>query len=78
MENNKIKDYSSQYLQLGAAPYVGDYGDLHTWVMLKTKKDTLTKNWSTYPVLKFFKGNFLIELGYNNKTEWDTHLMYRF
>ena len=76
--NNKIKDYSSQYLQLGAAPYVGDYGDLHTWVMLKTKKDTLTKNWSTYPVLKFFKGNFLIELGYNNKTEWDTHLMYRF
>lgn len=75
---NNIKDYSDQYIQVGFAPYLGEYGDLHTWVMLKSKKNSLLGGNSTYPVLKFFKGNFLIEFGYNDKTEWDTHIMYRF
>ncbi len=74
----KIKDYSDQYLQLGVAPYKGAYGDLHTWIMIKSKKNSLTNNWSTYPILKFFKGNYLMEFGYNDKTEWDVHLIYRF
>ena len=58
--------------------HLGEYGDFHTWIMVKSKKNDLLKNWSTFPVLKFFKGNFLIEFGYNDKTEWDSHLMYRF
>lgn len=78
MQNNITEDYSDQYLQVGVAPYLGDYGDLHTWIMIKTKKNSLTKSRSTYPVLKFFKGNALVELGYNDKTEWDLHLVYRF
>jgi hypothetical protein len=73
-----MQDYSEQFYQVGVAPYLGDYGDLHTWVMLKTKENSLDNKWSTYPVLKFFKGNSLVEFGYNNKTEWDIHLMYRF
>jgi hypothetical protein len=73
-----MQDYSEQFYQVGVAPYLGDYGDLHTWVMLKTKENSLDNKWSTYPVLKFFKGNSLVEFGYNNKTEWDVHLMYRF
>ena len=75
---NDAQDYSDQYLQLGVAPYIGEYGDLHTWLTLKAKKNTLLDDWSVYPVLKFFKGDFLIELGYSDKTEWDAHLMYRF
>ena len=74
----QIQEYFEQYYQVGIAPYLGDYGDLHTWVMLKSKKNSLTEKWSTYPVLKFFKGNSLIEIGYNNITNWDVHLMYRF
>ena len=62
-----LEDYSSQYIQLGVAPYLGEYGDLHTWIMLKSKKNSLLDDWSTYPVLKFFKGDFLIELGYSDK-----------
>jgi len=73
-----MQDYSEQFYQVGVAPYLGDYGDLHTWIMLKTKENSLDDKWSTYPVLKFFKGNSLVEFGYNNKTEWDVHLMYRF
>ena len=74
----KIHDYSEQYYQIGVAPYLGDYGDLHTWIMIKAKENSLENKWSTYPVLKFFKGNVLAEFGYGEKTEWDVHLMYRF
>ena len=74
----KTLDYMEQYLQIGVAPYIGEYGDLHTWLMLKSKKNDLTSNWDTYPVLKFFKGNALVELGYSEKSNWDIHLMYRF
>lgn len=74
----KIHDYSEQYYQIGIAPYLGDYGDLHTWIMIKAKENSLENKWSTYPVLKFFKGDVLVEFGYGKKTEWDVHLMYRF
>jgi len=29
-------------------------------------------------VVKFFKGNALLELGYDKRADWDIHLMYRF
>ena len=70
--------YTDQSYQFGVAPYVGEYGDLHSWVMIKTRKNFLESDWSTYPVLKFFKGNALIELGYSKQSHWDAHLMYRF
>ena len=71
-------DYSEKFLQLGVAPYLGEYGVLHTWLMLKSKKDSRLEGWSTYPVLKFFKGNLLLEVGYDREIEWDSHIMYRF
>mgnify|MGYP001416850185 FL=1 len=70
-------DYEDKFIQFGLAPYLGEYGDFHTWIMVKSKKNSLSENWSTFPVLKFFKGNFLIEFGYNDETEWDSHIMYR-
>ena len=76
--SNDIIEYDDKFLQLGVAPYLGEYGDFHTWIMVKSKKNDLLESWSTFPVLKFFKGNFLIEFGYNNKTEWDSHVVYRF
>ena len=77
-EVNNIIDYTDKHIQLGVAPYLGKYGDLHTWLMVKTKKNSLNNKQITYPVVKFFKGNFLLELGYDKKTDWDIHLMYRF
>ncbi|KRP08722.1 MAG: hypothetical protein ABS13_06075 [SAR86 cluster bacterium BACL1 MAG-121128-bin56] len=71
-------DYAEKYLQLGVAPYIGEYGDLHTWLMVKAKHDELTNEWNTYPVLKLFKGNALMEIGYTDASEWDIHFMYRF
>ena len=77
-EVKNIIDYSDKHIQLGVAPYLGEYGDLHTWLMVKTKKNSLNNKQITYPVIKFFKGNVLLELGYDKKTDWDIHLMYRF
>ena len=76
-EKQKL-NFLERYLQIGVAPYVGEYGDLHTWIMLKSKNNSITGNWETYPVLKFFKGNALLEFGYSNSLNWDVHLMYRF
>ena len=50
-----MQDFSEQFYQVGVAPYLGDYGDLHTLIMLKTKENSLDNKMSTYPVLKFFK-----------------------
>ena len=75
---NNIKDFSEQYYQLGIAPYIGEYGDFHTWIMIKSKKNSLNSDWKTYPVLKFFKGDFLTEIGYDADLDWDIHMMYRF
>ena len=77
-EVKNIIDYSDKHIQLGLAPYLGEYGDLHTLLMVKTKKNSLNNKQITYPVVKFFKGNILLELGYDKKTDWDIHLMYRF
>ena len=79
-KNAKVSNqsYSDRFVQLGIAPYLGEYGDIHTWIMMKAKKNTLDNDWSVYPMLKLFKGDFLLEVGYNNKTKLDAHLMYRF
>ena len=77
-EVKNIIDYTDKHIQLGFAPYLGEYGDLHTWLMVKTKKNSLNNKQITYPVIKFFIGNVLLELGYDKKTDLDIHLMYRF
>ena len=37
-EVKNIIDYTDKHIQLGLAPYLGEYGDLHTWLMVKTRK----------------------------------------
>tara|TARA_E500000331_G_C17041129_1_gene619622 strand:- start:150 stop:752 length:603 start_codon:yes stop_codon:yes gene_type:complete len=76
-ESNNLS-YTDQYCQIGLAPYLGEYGDLHTWVMLKARRNSRNETWSVYPVIKFFKGNLLFESGYSKDNQWDIHLMYRF
>lgn len=72
------RDYFDQSYQIGIAPYLGEFGDLHTWIMVKTKRNSVTDEWSTFPVIRLFKGDVMLELGYNGETSWDAHFMYRF
>ena len=43
----------------------------------QTKKDTIKNNWETYPFMKFFKGDSLLEIGAKN-SHLDIHYMLRF
>ena len=62
-------DYASQFMQAfraGFAPYEGDTGDLHTWLMVEI--DHRPKNeddLALTPLIRLFKGPVLIEAGYN-------------
>ena len=38
---DQSSDYEEQFVQNGITPYLGDYGNLHIWLMLKCKKNTL-------------------------------------
>ena len=75
---SNLRDYDKQFVQIGFAPYLGDYGDLHSWLMIKSKHDSRTDKWNTYPVIKFFKGDYLLEFGVDENDEPDIHFMIRF
>lgn len=56
-----------QKARIGIAPYVANYGSLHTWIMLQIEhrperddKIILT------PMLRFFKGLYMAEFGIND------------
>lgn len=74
--NRQIR--SEKFLQFGVAPYLGEYGDFHTWIMVKAKHRESDGKWDTYPMLKFYQGDMLMELGYSQAHEWDIHIMIRF
>lgn len=52
--------------RVGITPYIGDFGDLHTWLMLQVDYDAGEQdNFSATPLVRFFKGNTMVEAGYN-------------
>ena len=61
--------FGNQFMQaarVGFAPYEGDTGDLHTWLMVEidhrpSDPDSVTAT----PLVRFFKGPLLVEAGYN-------------
>jgi len=66
----------SQQGRLGVAPYIGHYGDLHTWLMLQVDhRPTEAEPLSVTPLLRFFKGTHLWELG-NSLSTGDIMLNY--
>ena len=61
-----IEKHVKHKARVGVAPYIGDYGDLHTWLMLQADYDAGEDDtFSVTPLVRFFKGPALIEAGYN-------------
>ena len=59
-----IDRFFLQSARLGIAPYIGDYGDLHTWLMVELwhipdNDDQFTLT----PLVRFFKDVHLVEVG---------------
>ena len=51
-----------------AIPYMGD---------AKGKKNSDSNETHTYPILKFFKGDTLLEIGFDNRERLDLHFIQR-
>ena len=61
-----IEKHIQHKARIGIAPYIGDYGDLHTWLMLQADYDAgQDDNFSMTPLVRFFKGPTMLETGYN-------------
>ena len=60
----QITAFYAQNLRIGIAPYIGEYGALHTWIMLDLRHEPAeAKPFTFTPLLRFFKSVHLIELG---------------
>ena len=66
--------------RIGWAPYEGDTGDLHTWLMLEVdRREHLADTTTVTPLLRFFKGPILLEVGYNlSNSKPLVNFIYRF
>ena len=59
-------DGAMQAARLGVAPYVADFGELHTWLMVEIdQRPENEEPVGVPPLVRFFKGPMLIELGYS-------------
>ena len=78
------KTMTSQKARLGVAPYVADFGALHTWLMVETSwkqnrdADQGEDAFTVTPLVRFFKGPGLLELGYSSNDEPLVNFIYRF
>ena len=66
LEQGALGNHSMHTARFGWAPYAGDTGELHTWLMLEIDhREHFEDKTSVTPLLRFFKGPALLELGYN-------------
>ena len=60
----------SHAARLGVAPYVAEFGELHTWAMVQVENHPeADKPVTMTPLLRFFKGPLLVEAGYTLEEE---------
>ena len=67
MDAAGIETYAWQKARIGIAPYIGNYDDLHTWLMLQVddhpaKDQTIVVT----PLVRFFYHTTLVEAGYSS------------
>lgn len=61
---NSLGKFFMQRARLGIAPYVADYGDLHSWLMLRVDhRPTRFDSTRVTALLRVFKGDYLAEIG---------------
>lgn len=78
-EAGEIDDFYQQSARVGYAPYEGDYGDLHTWLMLQIDHmPEADNNFTVTPLVRFFKDVHLLEAGMNNRGEILFNYVFRY
>lgn len=68
IEAGDIHDGFHQSSRVGIAPYIGNYGDLHTWLMLQVDHVPESDEPVTVtPLVRFFKDVHMMEAGLSNE-----------
>ena len=79
MDAGKITNFSKQAARVVWAPYEGDYGDLHTWLMLQVEHMPENDHPLTVtPIARFFKDVHLFEAGINNRGKLLINYVFRY
>ena len=78
-EANDIDSFSMHKLRAGFAPYIGDYGDLHTWLMVQIDHNPDNPDSVVVtPLVRLFKGVHLAEFGVSDEGDALFNLVIRF
>ena len=78
-EAGEIDRFFQQSFNLGVTPYIGNYGDLHTWLMLKIDHIPESRNnINVTPHFRFFKDVHFFEIGSNLKKKLMINYIYRY
>lgn len=66
---NTIESSFTQKARFGVAPYIGAFDDLHTWAMIQLEHYPDGKDeFVATPLIRLFKDNYLVELGYSTNS----------
>lgn len=68
VEAGDIDRFFEQKARVGVAPYIGEYGDLHTWLMFEVEHQPSDTHHFTYtPLIRMFYHQHLAEAGISNR-----------
>ncbi len=63
-----IDEFFMQNARVGIAPYIGDYGDIHTWLMVQFEHNPSQDDVFTItPFVRVFEGEYMAEAGISDK-----------
>jgi len=75
----KIGDNFEQHARIGIAPYVAEYGSIHTWLMLEAHYNKTAEDpFRLTPLVRLFKGPALVEAGISTSGSALFNFIYRF
>jgi hypothetical protein len=78
-EAGNIADFYSQAAREGWAPYEGDYGDIHTWLMLEMEHaPEAEENITLTPLIRVFKDVHLLEAGMSTRGDVLFNYVFRY
>jgi hypothetical protein len=79
MAGQDVTEDFTQWGRVGIAPYIGDYGDLHTWMMVELRHSPENKDPVTAtPLIRLFKDTNMIEMGVSNQGKITFNFMKQF
>lgn len=80
VEAGDIDHFFMQKGRVGVAPYVGDYGDLHTWLMLQVDHNPTREDEevTVTPMVRLFKDVYMAEFGVSHRGDVMANWVVRF